>query len=59
MVTIPADIAAEQAQARLNVALSSIKANAEAQAQVANILQEATQNVPVSSSRGTNFNRTT
>lgn len=53
---LPAAIAAQMAQTQLNVALSSLKANAQADQQIANILEQAVQTVPASSSRGTNVN---
>ena len=55
-VALPAAIAAQQAQAQLNVALSSIKAAAQAEQQVADLLLQAVESVPVSSSRGTSLN---
>lgn len=58
MSTLPAGIAAEAAQLRANVALSSIKKNAEAGQDIANLLQQSVDNVPTSSVRGTNVNRT-
>jgi len=54
---VPADIAAQDAQARLNVALSSVKRNAQAEQQVAAILEQAVENVPVSPVRGAHVNR--
>lgn len=54
---IPADIAAQMALARQNVALSVIKRGAQADQQVAAILEQAIQNVPASPVRGANFNR--
>ncbi|HEY8191426.1 MAG TPA: hypothetical protein VIG74_03295 [Alphaproteobacteria bacterium] len=53
---LPADIAAQAAMARQNVALSVIKQNAKAEQAIASILEQAAQNVPVSQSRGTNLN---
>jgi hypothetical protein len=57
MTSIPPTIAAELALTRQNVALSVVKASAEADKAVANILDQAVQNAPVSSSRGVNVNR--
>lgn len=54
---IPADIAAQMAIAKQNVALSLIKRNAQAEQQVAAILEQAVQNVPTSPVRGSHFNR--
>ncbi len=53
---LPATIAAEAAQTRQNVALSSIKHNAEQGEAVAKILEDAVRSAPVSSTRGTNIN---
>lgn len=54
---IPGDIAAQMAIAKQNVAMSLIKRSAQAEQQVAAILEQAIQNVPTSSVRGSNFNR--
>ena len=54
---IPADIAAQMAIARQNVALSVIKRSAQADQQIASILEQAVQNVPASSVRGSNLSR--
>lgn len=56
MVSAPAAIAAEQALTRQNVALSVVKASAEADAAIANILDQAARSAPVSSSLGSNVN---
>ncbi|MCI5059614.1 MAG: hypothetical protein MRY79_00925 [Alphaproteobacteria bacterium] len=53
---IPAGIAAQTAQARANVALSAIKQNAEADKQIANLLESAVASIPTSPIRGTNVN---
>lgn len=53
---VPAQIGAQIAQDRLNVALSSIKANADAEKQIANILDESLRSVPGSPVRGVNVN---
>ena len=53
---IPGDIAAQAAIARQNVAMSLIKRSAQAEQQVAGILEQAIQNVPTSPVRGSNFN---
>ena len=58
MVSAPAAIAAEQAILRQSVALSVVKSSAEADAAIANILEESARSAPVSSSRGTNVNTT-
>ena len=55
MVELPADLAAQQQMAQLNVALSGIKKSAEADQAIANILQESIQTVPPSS-RGSSVN---
>ena len=54
---IPGDIAAQMAMAKQNVALSVIKRNAQAEQQIASILEHAIQNVPASPVRGANFNQ--
>lgn len=56
MSEIPATIAAEAALTRQAVALSVVKQNAEAAQGLANILEQAVQNVPVSSTKGANIN---
>ncbi len=56
MTALPPAIAAEMAQVRLNAAMSMIKSSADAERQVANILEEAVQNVPTSPVRGSNVN---
>lgn len=56
MSDIPAGIAAQMAQTRLNVAMSTIKSNADMQQQVADMLMETIKNVPVSDTRGSNVN---
>lgn len=53
---LPAAIAAQQAQLQANVAMSAIKSAAQADQQLANLLLETIENVPVSASRGTNLN---
>jgi len=53
---LPAAIAAESAILRQNVALSSIKQNAERDEQFANIIAETANSAPVSETRGTNVN---
>lgn len=53
---LPADIAAQAAMARQNVALSVIRQNAKAEQAIASILEQAAQSVPVSQSRGANLN---
>ena len=49
-------IAAQIAQSRNNVALSAIKQNAEAEKQIADVLQSAASSVPGSPVRGVNVN---
>lgn len=49
-------IAAQIAQARTDVAYSSLKANANQEKQLANILQSAISSVPGSPIRGVNVN---
>lgn len=56
MTSVPAGIAAEAAILRQNVALSVIKASADADQAIANILDEASRSAPVSGSRGANLN---
>lgn len=56
MTSLPAGIAAQQAQLQANVALSAVKSAAQADQQLAALLQETVENVPVSSSRGTAVN---
>lgn len=53
---LPPTIAAETALARQNVALSTIKHNAEQDQAIANILEQAVRSAPLSRSRGTNVN---
>jgi hypothetical protein len=52
---IPAGIAAESALLRQNIALSVVKASADADQQIAKILEQSVRSAPLSSSRGTNF----
>ena len=54
MVSAPAAIAAEQAIIKQNVALSVVKASAEADRAIANILDQAARSAPVSGTLGTN-----
>jgi hypothetical protein len=58
MSEIPAQLAAEQALLRQNVALSTIKQSAEQSQKIAAILEEAVESVPASPVRGTNVNIT-
>jgi hypothetical protein len=53
---IPAGIAAESALLRQNLVLSVIKASADADQQIAKILEQSIRSAPLSSARGTNFN---
>ena len=55
-MSIPATIAADQAIAKQNFALSTIKASAEADQAIAGILEDAARSAPVSSIRGSNVN---
>jgi hypothetical protein len=55
-MNVPATIAADQAIAKQSFALSTIKANAEADQAIAGILEQASRSAPISSSRGTNVN---
>lgn len=57
MDLLPAAIAAEAAVTRQNVALSTLKASADADKQIANLLEDTLLNVP-SGSRGGNVNLT-
>ena len=56
MTSIPPTIAAEQALTRQAIALEVVKASAEQQQQLANILAEASRSAPVSGTRGANIN---
>lgn len=56
-VSLPAGIAAQQAQLQQNVALSAIKSSAEADRAIAEILAESTSSVPTGS-RGSIVNIT-
>lgn len=51
-----AGIAATTALTRQAIALAVLKQSAESQRKVADMLQQIVENVPVSSSRGTNVN---
>ena len=56
MTSVPAGIAAEQAINRQNIALSVVRAAADADQQIAQILDQSLRSAPVSESRGTNIN---
>lgn len=56
MTALPPAIAAETAINRQNVALSVVKASADADQQIAEILDQAVRSAPVSGSRGVNLN---
>ncbi len=56
MTTIPTAIAAESSILRQNVSLSVIKASADADQAIANIIDQAARSAPVSGSRGVNLN---
>ncbi len=53
---IPAGLAAESSLLRQNIALSVIKASADADQQIAKILEQSIRSAPLSSARGTNLN---
>jgi len=55
-MSLPPTIAAEAAITRQNVALSSIKANADRNQQFAEVISESVQSAPVNQTRGTNVN---
>jgi len=55
-MSLPPTIAAEAAITRQNVALSSIKANADRNQQFAEVISESVQSAPVNKTRGTNVN---
>lgn len=55
---IPAGYAAELALNRQNIALSVVKAAADADKAIANILDQAVRSAPVSGARGTSLNIT-
>jgi hypothetical protein len=55
-MNVPAAIAADQALAKQNVALSVIKSSAEADQAIAGILEQSARSAPVSSIRGSNVN---
>lgn len=56
MTSIPAGIAAQQAIAQQNVALSVIKSNAQADQAFAQIIKETVENTPTPSGRGSTVN---
>ena len=56
MTALPPTVAAETAINRQNIALSVVKAAADADQQIANILDQAARSAPVSSTLGTNVN---
>lgn len=56
MTAAPSAIAAQIAQSRTDFAFSTIKANAEAEKQIADLLQSAISSVPNSPIRGVNVN---
>ena len=58
MTTLPAGIAAEAALTRQNIALSVVKAAADADQAIAQILDESLRSAPISGSRGSNLNIT-
>ncbi len=55
---LPAALSAQQAITQQNVALSVVKSSADAEKAIANILTEASQNVPTGSGRGSVVNIT-
>ena len=54
MTTVPAGIAVEQAVLRQNVALSVIKASADQDQAIAELLEQSVRTAPVSDVRGAN-----
>lgn len=56
MTSIPAGIAAQQAILQQNVALSTIKSNAQADQAFAEVIQETVENTPQPGGRGGNVN---
>lgn len=56
MTGLPPTIAAEAAINKQNVALSVIKSAADADQQIANILEQSLRSAPVSQTRGVNLN---
>jgi len=56
MTGLPPTIAAESAINKQNIALSVVKASADADQQIANILDQAVRSAPVSGTLGTNVN---
>lgn len=56
MTALPAAIAAESSILKQNVALSVIKASADADQAIANVLEQAARSAPISGSRGVNLN---
>lgn len=52
---LPPTIAAEMALNRQNVALSVIKANADQQQALAQMLDQSVRSAPINASRGSNF----
>lgn len=53
---VPSALAAQLSQDRLNVSLSAIKQSADAEKQIANILDETLRSIPGSPVRGVNVN---
>ena len=56
MPALPTSIAAEAAITKQNIALSVVKAAADADQQIAEIIDQSERSAPVSSSRGVNLN---
>ena len=56
MTALPPTIAAEAAINKQNVALSVVKAAADADQQIANILADSARSAPISGTRGVNVN---
>ena len=56
MPALPVAIAAETAINRQNIALSVVKASADADRAIANILEQSVRSAPISSTRGVNIN---
>lgn len=55
-MNIPASVEADMALTRQNVALSTIKHNADRDQQMAKVIEKSIESAPVSGSRGTNLN---
>lgn len=58
MTALPATIAAEMTMTRQAASMSIMKSNAEAQQEMAQVLENAVENLPTSPVRGTNVDMT-